>query len=163
MAQWIEFQEFQRFKQMKAAASAPSFFPSTFQQRAPPAAPPVFRVLPPVREIKYEKVFNHLMAHMKVFSGQHKVLVYHFKNLYREHPERFSLIGKLHGDVGNQYFSYLYSEAGEDGHETRATFHIYGHVNGTKFFMKSMDIKMETLYKDAWVWVNDDAYSTNSS
>lgn len=149
MADYLEFQEFKRWKQM---TSAPPVAPKPL---AAPLAAPAHTFVRQVRKIDYEWAWKHLFTGCAVGrQSEHRGMWYYFKNLYLDHPERFSLVGELHGFAPNQYISVVYSQPNKMpvGGELTISFHIYGQVMGTKFMMSSCDVKMgDVLYKRAWL------------
>ena len=80
--------------------------------------------------------------------SKHPNLFLLFKELYKEFPERFSLLGELHAAPdGRTYYSYAYEKPETKG---RTTFHAYGHLVGNKFFADSVDIRIGAeKYDDA--------------
>ena len=107
----------------------------------------------PPRKIDWEKCMGFTIQ-MTPYRGddwsKHPNLFLHFKSLYQDTPERFSLIGELHaGEDGRNYFSYAYERPDGKG---RTTFHAYGRLVGNRFYTDTVDIafgaeKYETAAK----------------
>ena len=171
MSDWLQYQEFLRFKQMQTmsaanaapswrapsgalSVAAPSFLRQTFpplQRTAAPAPVPL--------KIDYSKAMHHLLAKMGVGKeSQHFGLWWHFKNLYDEFPERFSLMGEPHG-VGELYISFRYTPPSGK----YITFHAYGRIDGVRFVFTRADIKIgDQVYENAWRYSNSETASVAS-
>jgi len=154
-------------------APAPKSFAQILATATPPAppvrvAPPPTRVfcgasgsdkssddsLPTYRKaykIDWEKIMGwtiKMTPHRGEGFSKHPNLFMLYRELYNDHPERYSLIGELHADEdGRQYFSYRYQKPGD---KCSTTFHAYGRLIGTKFFTNSVDIRIGCeAYPDA--------------
>ena len=110
------------------------------------------------RKIDYTFVMGILLKKMCPLTQQgqskHPQLVWLFKSLYEDFPERFKVVGELHADTDSRpYFSFSYQKDGE----RPINFHAYGKLaydKGTRFMMSSLNIYMgKESYEDAAVFV----------
>ena len=160
MSDWLQFQEFMRFKQLSQMSQQ--------TRAAAPSAPlsaqaPTYRPAPVtwVNKINYQKAMESLLSKISANrrGSQHFGLWCHFRNLYTEFPDRFTLTAEPHGSAGDTYISFRYTEP----NGSYVTFHAYGVIDTTLFVFSRVDIGMGgQIYKSAWVAKENDDGSTQS-
>jgi hypothetical protein len=141
MTDLAEFKEFLAFKAMKAAAAAAApDMTGAAAVRTRMAA--IMERAAPVRKVDWDRALpaclNYIFVTNKTVLGSPESDWWLWRSIYMSDPSAFVMIGELHCAPGttDSYISVRYNFPSTPAF---ATFHLYGTVSGSQFFVTRAD------------------------